>query len=251
MLSGIDHVILASRDPDADAAELERQIGLRAAGGGHHAAQGTFNRLVWLGDSYLELMGVFDRRLAGESWWGRWIVTRLERQPTAYAGVVLVSNDLVADGRRLRQMGSPISEPVDGERVRPDGDVVRWRIARPPVPDPELGLTFLIEHDRAAAEWRPAERGAREVEAHPLGGPARLVRVELPVADTGRAAMRLLRELGLQFRPSLGGAGARDSSIGSQVLRLVRGGQPLIVLRGGAASRSADLLGVRWEIVPG
>src|SRR5262245_16040613 len=220
MLTGIDHVIVASADPDADATVLSRQLGLAAGGGGRHDAHGTFNRRFWLGDSYLELMGVFDSALAGESWWGRHMLARLSAGG-GYAGMALASDDLAGDVARLRELRSPISDPAAGERVRPDGDVVRWAIGRLPAPDPELGLMFLIEHDTSAAEWRPEDRRARATMEHPLGGPAALVRVELPVADTARATMSLLRDLGLQFRPSLAGAGARDTSIGSQTLRLV------------------------------
>ena len=70
MLTGIDHFIVAVRDPDDAATELERVLGLRAGGGGRHEAHGTHNRLIWLGDSYIELMGVFDRTLAADSWFG-------------------------------------------------------------------------------------------------------------------------------------------------------------------------------------
>ena len=38
-------------------------VGLAPGGGGRHPRSGTFNRLVWLGDTYLELMGVSDPEL--------------------------------------------------------------------------------------------------------------------------------------------------------------------------------------------
>ncbi len=252
MLTGIDHVILASGDPDADVAELGRRLGLAAGGGGRHDAHGTFNRLIWLGDSYIELMGVFDEPLAAESWWGTHMLGRIAAGG-GYAGMALATDNVAADVERLRGLGSAISEPIAGERTRPDGDVVRWAIARPPSPDTELGLAFLIEHDSSAAEWRPVDREARSVVVHPLGGPASLLRVELPVADTARATMRLLRDLGLQFRPSLAGGGARDTSIGAQTLRLrpaAAGGAPTIVIRGGSAALTEEVLGCRWELVP-
>ena len=63
VLVGIDHALIACADPDASGDVLERAIGLRASGGGRHDAHGTFNRLFWLGDSYIELMGVFEDAL--------------------------------------------------------------------------------------------------------------------------------------------------------------------------------------------
>lgn len=250
VLTGIDHVIVACRDPDAAARAIESALGLRAAGGGRHDAHGTFNRLFWLGDSYLELMGIFDADVARTSWWGAHMLRLVSGAEAAYAGLALASDDLTADVARLRGRGSPISDPIAGERLRADDELVRWAIGRLPAPDPELGLVFLIEHDTGAAEWRPADRTARAAEVHPFGGPARLLRVELPAGDVGASTLRLLRALGLQFRPSLGGGGARDSSIGVQTLRLRRGGQPTIVIGGGTAPVAQDVLGCRWEIRP-
>ena len=47
-------------------------------GGGRHETLGTFNRLVWLGDTYLELIGVFDRAIAERSWVGAPTVRALD-----------------------------------------------------------------------------------------------------------------------------------------------------------------------------
>ncbi|TMD28247.1 MAG: VOC family protein, partial [Chloroflexi bacterium] len=53
MLLGIDHLVIAVAVPDDATAQLEQELGLTSAGGGRHDTLGTFNRLVWLGDSYL------------------------------------------------------------------------------------------------------------------------------------------------------------------------------------------------------
>lgn len=251
MLAGIDHLIIAVADPDRAAAELESVLGLRATASGRHDAHGTYNRLIFLGDSYLELMGVFDAALADGSWWGANIKRLLSGAAAAYAGLPLASDDLASDVVRLRALGSPISDPIPGERQRPDGEVVRWRVARLPEPDADLGLAFLIEHDTTAAEWRPEDRAARAAEVHPLGTSARLARVELPVVDVRGATLRLLRQLGLQFRPSLAGRGARDASIGTHTLRVTSAAlRPQITLRAGTEPRRVELLGCDWELLP-
>ena len=51
MFIGIDHLVIAVADPDYAATQLELEVGLKATGGGRHKTLGTFNRLVWLGDS--------------------------------------------------------------------------------------------------------------------------------------------------------------------------------------------------------
>lgn len=252
MLIGIDHVIIAVRDLDAAAAAVEGELGLRVAEGGRHEAHGTHNRLVWLGDAYIELMAVFDRQLAAASPWGRRAL-EVSAGGDGLLGLALASDDAVGDAARLRAMGSAIGAPVDGQRVRPDGERVRWRMAALEGGVDGLGETFLIEHDLRAAEWRPTDREARAAAVHPLGSPARLLRVEVPLPAVRATTQLLLRQLGLQFRPSLAGAGARETSIGPHGLRLVEaraGSRPSVVLRAGRHERAVELLGCRWELVP-
>lgn len=266
MLRGIDHLVIACADPDAAALELERVLGLRAGGGGRHESLGTFNRLVWLGDSYLELIGVWDRTLAEASWIGAPTVRALDGGG-GLATWALASDDLAGDATALRERGSELGSPTAGERVRPDGRVVRWRLAAGPRLGPEEP-PFLIEHEAGGAEWTVGEREARAAEAHPIGGPVRLEALVLAVPDVARAAGRFLRALGVgPFRPSLAGRGARDAAVGVQTVRL-RPGEggaaaaavppvpavtiELRVVGGGPnAARTADLLGCRWVIRPG
>ncbi len=255
MLLGIDHVVIACADPDAAAGELERELGLRASGGGRHQRLGTFNRLVWLGDSYLELIGVADAGLAIGSWIGAPTVRALEGGG-GLATFAIASDALVADLERLREHGSLLEGPLPGERVRTDGRVVRWRLALPPRLGPDAP-PFLIEHDGAAAEWSPAERAERAAAVHPAGGPVRLEALELSVADVQRAQVRYLRSSGLIFRPSLAGRGARDATVGAQTVRLRplrgpdEGGRTVVRLRVldvSGADVAADLLGCRFVL---
>jgi catechol 2,3-dioxygenase-like lactoylglutathione lyase family enzyme len=265
MLTGIDHLVIACPDPDSAAAELERALGVRATGGGRHATLGTFNRLVWLGDSYIELIGAWDRALAESSWIGAPTVRALDRGG-GLATFGLSTDDLDAELARLRAAGAALDGPMAGERTRPDGRVVRWRLAAPPRLDPEEP-PFLIEHDRMAAEWTDEERAVRSAEVHPIGGRVRLSRLEIRVADVSRASLRHLRTIGLQYRPSLAGRGARDAAVGGQTVRLgptrttARGiadeaaGAPataeLRVLDGALeTAREAELLGCRWVVRP-
>jgi glyoxalase-like protein len=253
VLTGIDHVILAAADPDAAANAIEARLGLRAVAGGRHEAHGTFNRLIWFGDSYIELMGVFDPDLATQSWWGRHIRRLLAQAGLSYGGLVIASDDVASDVTRLEAQGSPITAPQSGERVRTDGGVVRWSVGRLPEPDPDVGLLFLIEHDPTGAEWTPGERAARAAEKHPVGTRVRLLRAELPVRQTRTATSRLLRDVGAQFRPSLSGQGARDATLGSQTLRLVptvAGASARIVLRGGTEARVMSVPGLAIELAP-
>jgi hypothetical protein len=215
VILGIDHVVLAVDDPDAAAAELEARLGLTASGGGRHHALGTFNRLVWLGDSYLELIGVFDRGLAERSWLGGPVLAALERGGGMATWAVAV-DDLDAQ-LRWAPPSAGLTGPVGGERGRPDGRVVRWRLAHPP--DISPSSPFLIEHDATAAEWSPDERAARADERHPVGGRVRLVSLDVETPAPAPAAGRLRSMLGTSVEPA-GRAGV-GVHIGRHVVRLL------------------------------
>ncbi len=246
MLTGIDHLVIAVADPDAAVSALETTLGLLPGGGGRHDRLGTFNRLVWLGDTYLELIGIFDPELAATSWLGAPTLGSL----ASGGGLVtwaIASGAIADDVRALQELGSDIGEPVPGQRLRADGQVVRWLLATPPRLGHDLP-PFLIEHDLTGAEWTPADRAAREAD------PGRLVLLEIAVGDVSTAIGRYLRTTGLRFRPSLAGGGARDATIGGQTLRIrpkrdPRAPETTVHLAIAETTPSeVDLFGCRWII---
>jgi hypothetical protein len=253
MFLGIDHLVIAVTDPDAAATELERELGLAATGGGRHDALGTFNRLVWFGDTYVELIGVFDRSLAERSWIGAPALRTLDAGG-GLATWAIATDALEADLERVREIGSNLGEPIDGDRRCEDGTVVRWRLATANTLGPSEP-PFLIEHDRSAAEWTPGDRAARAALPHPIGGPVGLEVLELPVDDVNASIRQFLKAVGLRFRPSLAGGGSRDADVGGQIVRLrpVRAGSGAAVIRLAApvaGEHAQQLLGCRWVVRP-
>jgi glyoxalase-like protein len=214
-LLGIDHVVIAVADPDAAAASLVEKLGLDATGGGRHEALGTFNRLVWLGDSFLELIGVFDADLAAKSWIGRPVLEALA--PGGGLATWAVAVDDLDTHLTWLPADAGFVGPIDGERRRPDDRVVRWRLAHPP----ELSPTtpFLIEHDPAGAEWTPEERAARADERHPNGARVRLTGIEVATDAAPVAAGRLRRLLATSAEPA--GRGVVRVLLGGQEVRIV------------------------------
>ena len=207
------------------AADLETRLGLAATGGGRHEALGTWNRLIWLGDAYLELVGVFDAALASETWLGRPVLATLERGGGLVTWAVAV--DDLDETLRWAPPDAGLVGPLDGERRRPDERVVRWRLAHPR----ELSPTtpFLIEHDRAAAEWTDADRVARAEEQHPLGGRARLAGLEVVAASPAVAAGRVRTLLAAAVEPA-GRAAVRVRFAAHEVRFVVsRPGSPAVV----------------------
>jgi Glyoxalase-like domain len=258
MLLGIDHVVIAVPDLDAAANKLEQSVGIVATGGGRHPALGTANRLVWLGDTYVELVTIVDDAVAAGSWLGGPVRAALAEEG-GFVTWAVASDDLDVDVASFRSLGADYGDLLDGERRHPDGEIVRWRLALPRRLGP-ADPPFLIEHDPASAEWRPADRALRMAQTHPIGGsdapaaPVRLDFLELPTESVPATILRLTRALALRFRPSLAGGGARDANLGAQTVRLrpSRGrAVPAIHLASPAAvDRSVEAVGCRWVLRP-
>jgi hypothetical protein len=251
MLLGIDHLVIAVGDLDAAADELGRSVGLAAKGGGRHPTLGTQNRLAWLGDSYVELVSIADRAVAEISWLGVATIAALEGGG-GLAAWAIASDSIDADVAELRANGARFGDALPGERERPDGNVVRWRLAIGGALGP-LDQPFLIEHDPSSAEWTERDRAARNLELHPIGGPVRLETLELPVANLTASVQSLARTTNLRFRPSLVGGAARDANLGPHIVRLRPNRGAPLVPRIGLASpagddRSVDALGCRWTV---
>ncbi len=260
MPDSIDHVVVACANPDSAAAEVESRLGLRATGAGRHTALGTFNRLIWLGNAFIELIGIEARKLAEASWLD---VVNAADAGGGLATWAAATADIRTEVAALRARGSTLGEPIPGERIRPDGRIVRWTLATAHGLGP-LEPPFLIEHDLEAAEWSPAERAERAAEVHPIGGPVRFETLEVPAPDVARATGRYLRDVGIgPFRPSLAGRGGRDAPVGPHTVRFVPRASPgwpvatfHLRLAGPVAGetgvvRDVEMLGCRWVIRAG
>lgn len=247
MPSGIDHVVIAVPDPDAAAAELTEAVGLAFTAGGRHEGLGTFNRIAFLGDAYLELMGV-DDPAAAQGWAiGAAAVRALERGG-GFATYGLVEEGIRITVARLQANGSRMGPVVHGSRERPDGEMVEWWTATPPELGPDRP-PFLIRHLRAGAEWGADALAARRSFVHPIGSPAVIERLDLPSAEPQALAADCHRELGLEFWAV---ASSAVCSVGRHVIRLLTQELDVTLVIGAAvvAPRSARALGIRFEIQP-
>lgn len=136
----IDHVIIAVPDLDDAAARLFERFGLASVEGGRHQGHGTANRIVPLGDDYIELMSVVDPGEAETSVMGRWVDAAARGGPRLHA-LCLRTDDIsgVAAERDL--------EAIPMTRLRPDGMVLSWRLAGLDRAISEPPLPFFIQWD--------------------------------------------------------------------------------------------------------
>ena len=130
--------MIAVPDLAAASRELEATHGLASIEGGRHPGWGTANRIVPLGDSYLELVAVVDEAEAAQSPFGSWVAqaSLTVAEPLGWA---VRTNELDEVAQRLGLVAAA------GSRATRDGRVLRWRLAGVEQAAAEPSLPFFIE----------------------------------------------------------------------------------------------------------
>lgn len=156
----LDHLAVAAVTLEEGVAAVEERLGVALAPGGQHAAMGTHNRLLGLGDIYLEVIAINPDAVApGRQRW--FALDRFKGFPRL-TNWILACDDLEA---ALAQSPSGAGVPMDLAR----GDL-RWRMAVPPDGELPMGGAF-----PALIEWQGE---AHPVDRLPDSG-LRLVRLEV------------------------------------------------------------------------
>jgi hypothetical protein len=156
----IDHVIYAVDDLDAAGELLFEREGLASVPGGRHRGWGTANRIVPLGESYLELITVVDRDEAQESGFGL-AVLRALAEGRSLVGWVVATDDIDAVAGRL-DLGVE-----EKSRETAEGSTLSWRLAGLEQAMESGALPFFVQWD-VPEEGRPGAADVRH-EADPRG----------------------------------------------------------------------------------
>jgi catechol 2,3-dioxygenase-like lactoylglutathione lyase family enzyme len=136
----LDHVVYAVPDLDEAAIRFRESFGLDSTEGGRHERWGTANRIVPLGDQYLELVAAVDARIAAQTPFGMGVLERAAGGGGWFT-IAAVADDLDAVASRLG------IEVDSGSRTRPDGKTVRWRMAALDDPRREPWMPFFLIWD--------------------------------------------------------------------------------------------------------
>jgi hypothetical protein len=178
----LDHVLIAVADLAAASREIEARYGLASTEGGRHPGWGTSNRIVPLGEAYLELVAVVDQAEAAQSPFGRWVagVRPGLCEPLGWA---VRTHELDAVARRL---GLTVQA---GSRVAPGGELLRWRTAGVEEAAAEPSLPFFIEWEQGVP------LPSQAIATHPVG------RVEIRKLVLDGDADRLAAWLGNESLP--------------------------------------------------
>jgi hypothetical protein len=162
----LDHVLIAVADLSSAARKMEKRYGLASVEGGRHAGWGTANRIVPLGETYLELITVVDEGEAATSTFGRWVAAGIGSAPGRPLGWVVRTNRIDEVAQRL---GLPVSA---GSRPGRDGRTLRWRLAGVEEASAKPALPFFVE-------WGEGTPLPGRTPAVHLAGEVRVERVEL------------------------------------------------------------------------
>ena len=130
----------ATRDLDEAAVRFREELGLDSTEGGRHERWGTANRIVPLGDQYLELIAAVDEATASANGFGR-DVLELAASGGGWLTIAAATDDIESVASRL---GLDVGT---GSRMRPDGEVVRWRMAGLEDPRREPWMPFFLTWD--------------------------------------------------------------------------------------------------------
>jgi hypothetical protein len=183
----LDHVAYAVPDLGEASVRFREEFGLDSTEGGRHERWGTANRIVPLGDQYLELVAAVDESTAAQTAFGRGVLERAAGGGGWFT-IAAVADDLDAVASRL---GIGVGS---GSRMRPDGQTVRWRMTGLDDPRREAWMPFFLIWDisdelhpgRARAGHGVRATGLGRVE---VGGDAERLRTwlggdELPIRVT-------------------------------------------------------------------
>ena len=191
MLTAIDHIIIGVHDLEEAALVFSQKLGLVVSGGGKHPTGGTANRIIVIGDTYIELIAVDTRAEAQQS-----MLERLD-MGEGYLNFVLASNDLQADSTAIRTRDIMTVGPESGSLTTSDGRSRSWLRTDIERPDLAQHYPFLIQHDSSGDERRFRLAGWQAPPEHPLGA-TKVLSTTIAVEDLGEASQRFQHIYGLQ-----------------------------------------------------
>lgn len=194
--TNIDHVVYGVADLEKGVSELAERLGVRAVPGGKHIGRGTHNALLSLGGrSYLEIIAIDpDQSPPAEA-----IPFHLDRlRLPRVVGWATAVTDLDARVKRAASRGYDAGLVESMTRLRSDGTLIQWRLARPPAGPEWLVVPFMIDWGDSPhpSQTSPGGVSLRELHAeHPdpdeVNRRLTAIDVQLPVHEASEPTLIL------------------------------------------------------------
>lgn len=231
----IDHVIVAGRDLDQLEATFTR-LGFYVVGGGQHPHLGTRNRIILLGEGYIELLAIGDEQAVSPA-----VRQRIMTAP-GWIGFALQSPAITVEATTMRERGADARGPKPGRLVAPSGSVRSWHTVTVggddlfSVAEP---IPFLIQHDSGGEQHQRELAGADAIAPHPNGA-QRLHSVVVAVENLADAAGAYAEAYGLS--PSVEPFTYQELGATTVVLPLPHSDEQIVLAQPWGAGIAADRL---------
>jgi catechol 2,3-dioxygenase-like lactoylglutathione lyase family enzyme len=195
MITRFDHAVIAVRDLD-EAIRRYQALGFDVRPGGRHVGLGTHNALIRFGLDYLELLSVsHEAEAAAGGIFSEPLVDFLRKREGGLLGYALASSNMEQEVEYLRHTEFP-SEPLAMQRMRPDGNLLKWRLLFPGNMPWRQPWPFLIQWETPDAQRLTWEG----LGTHP-NGVTSWVGIAIVVRDLERMTDLYKHLLGLSVEP--------------------------------------------------
>lgn len=150
----LDHIVYAVNDLDEAIAHFTDLLGVAPVFGGYHAARGTKNALLNLGEGcYLEIIAADEKNTSVLP--PRWMGVDVLKKPQITRWC-LKSEDLASDQAVLKNYDPRMGEEWNGKRQTASGELLAWEMLLP-LPQPEVEvMPFMVDWGTSA--FHPTER---------------------------------------------------------------------------------------------
>lgn len=174
MQFAFDHLVFFSHHPK-EAIQPLKQKGIHAVMGGRHDTWGTYNTLTYFDLSYIEFLGIENLEIAKTHEENR-LVTRIVKMLAVEnqegpATIAIRTNQIDELAEKFKQEGLKVYGPLPGQRVRGDGEVIRWQLLFAEDSSSKLGLPFFIQWEKSDEERYSDLQIQGLIGSHPAGSP--------------------------------------------------------------------------------
>ncbi|HKF37894.1 MAG TPA: VOC family protein [Ktedonobacteraceae bacterium] len=205
MITRFDHAVIAVGDLD-EAIRRYQALGFDVRPGGRHVGLGTYNALIRFGLDYLELLSVSNEAEAAAGGLAiETLVDFLRKREGGLLGYALATSNMEQEAEYLHHSEFP-SEPLGMQRMRPDGNLLKWRLLFPGNVPWRRPWPFLIQWDTPDAQRLTWEGPG----THP-NGVTGWVGITIVVRDLERMTDLYTHLLGLSMEP-----GSRATHLNTQ-----------------------------------
>ncbi len=195
MITRFDHAVIAVRDLDK-AIHHYRTLGFDVRSGGQHVGLGTHNAIIRFGLDYIELLSIYDETLAASSGArGEVLLNFLRKREGGLVGYALATTNVQQEAERLRS-NLAVGEPFAMQRMRPDGNLLKWHLLVPGAVAWRRPWPFFIQWDTP-----DEQRLSWEEPGMHTNGATSWIGVAVAVRDLKGVANLYQHQIGLQVGP--------------------------------------------------